>query len=569
MNLFSLHPALGKLIVLQSRGKLRRVLRKCQSRRRAILTVVALGLATIWLAQAVVAIVLRPPADPAKFASIAPICMFAVCLLKTARLLMTRENAGVRFRPAELMLLQTAPLLHREIRTYKVAGHAVSVVITALCASFFLCPDVPMWIGAFLGALCTMLFTYLTYMVVAVVFEHLSHSAYRRVQLTAASILGLVVFFCLTHGPTRPDVAVHWTGVAQLDSFLDGVVVLSETTVGTVLLAPFLACTRIMTAPSVASVCAWGSGGAVINLVALFLLLFLEQKLSRRTELREQRDYRLLRDNFVVTPAEVVQPSTRRRCLPQLPWLGGAGPVAWRQLVTAWHNRTGVTLLLVFFTASLSGLLLSWFDGHVDDPVKILFVLVVMTNLILPAILTYDFRRDVDRFAALKSLPISSRGIVLGELLTPVLISTICQIAVVAIVASVHTHLAAPLAIGCYFLLPANVVIYGLENFVFLLYPYRITEYDLQASTRRVVMLFAKLLVLFGTLLFALATALLVVCVGQASQHFGEFGEFVTGHLKALLMVSWWLVTTAAALSLVRLLCWAFRRFDLSADQPV
>ena len=54
------------------------------------------------------------------------------------------------------------------------------------------------------------------------------------------------------------------------------------------------------------------------------------------------------------------------------------------------------------------------------------------TFLLLPTAVRYDFRRDLDRMAMLKSLPISPAATVIGQTITPILIATVFQAIVLA-----------------------------------------------------------------------------------------------------------------------------------------
>ncbi len=54
------------------------------------------------------------------------------------------------------------------------------------------------------------------------------------------------------------------------------------------------------------------------------------------------------------------------------------------------------------------------------------------TFLFLPTAFRFDFRRDLDRLATLKGLPISAAAATIGQTLAPVLIATVFQCGVLA-----------------------------------------------------------------------------------------------------------------------------------------
>src|SRR5262249_12515407 len=85
-----------------------------------------------------------------------------------------------------------------------------------------------------------------------------------------------------------------------------------------------------------------------------------------------------------------------RFSLPGLPWWGGIGPVAWRQLVTAVRSLRGLLLFLALFTAALMVPLVLGFHG--DKPENRLlgqalgYGLLGVSLVTLPAMITFDFR---------------------------------------------------------------------------------------------------------------------------------------------------------------------------------
>jgi hypothetical protein len=104
--------------------------------------------------------------------------------------------------------------------------------------------------------------------------------------------------------------------------------------------------------------------------------------------------------------------------------LGGIGSVAWRQFLGAWHYRSSI-----FFSFLLPVILccvpLFASQQHGGSAMFLVASVAFYSYLLLPAALMLDFRRDVDRLSVLKTLPISSVNIVLGQLVVPV---TMCSV---------------------------------------------------------------------------------------------------------------------------------------------
>src|SRR5207253_6559544 len=98
-----------------------------------------------------------------------------------------------------------------------------------------------------------------------------------------------------------------------------------------------------------------------------------------------------------------------RFTLPDLPWWAGAGPTAWRQLLTT--TRTGRNLLVMLAIVLFLALRPLIFQDRAATPDEgnaseyvmagLVFGLVIFFIPLLP----FDFRGDLDRMEVLKSLP--------------------------------------------------------------------------------------------------------------------------------------------------------------------
>ena len=107
------------------------------------------------------------------------------------------------------------------------------------------------------------------------------------------------------------------------------------------------------------------------------------------------------------------------------------------------------------------------------------------------------------------------------------------------------------------FALPVNVLLFGLENLVFLLFPSRSTAVapaDFQTIGRTMVEFAVKMLIL-------------TFCGGLAAL-VGAAAYFIAGRAWAAFAVAAWTVLSLTAISVVPALVWAYRRFDVSVDTP-
>ena len=132
-------------------------------------------------------------------------------------------------------------------------------------------------------------------------------------------------------------------------------------------------------------------------------------------------------------------------------------------------------------------------------------------------------------------------------------------------VAAVHEPVhAGYIAVAWFVLMPMNVLVFALDNLIFLLYPHRLNQEGLEIFLRTTLTFTAK------GLLFALGVT---VTAGWALAAAGLAKSLVRGgHHMPLLNVLFplgltFLLTAAAALA-CHLTVWAFRRYDPSQDTP-
>jgi hypothetical protein len=172
-----------------------------------------------------------------------------------------------------------------------------------------------------------------------------------------------------------------------------------------------------------------------------------------------------------------------RLSLQRIPRFGGAGALAWRQLVGA-RSHWGSLLTAMIAPAILA--LIPCFV--VATPHMALLAtagtLAFYTFLLLPTALRFDFRRDLDRLAILKGLPISPAAAAIGQTLAPVLIATLFQCLVLAFTIATRSLPLHHLFTAMLVMVPLNVLVFGIDNLIYLLYPYRMQQEGLEIFVR-------------------------------------------------------------------------------------
>ena len=127
------------------------------------------------------------------------------------------------------------------------------------------------------------------------------------------------------------------------------------------------------------------------------------------------------------------------------------------------------------------------------------------TFLLLPTALRFDFRRDLDRLAILKGLPITPAAAAIGQTFAPVLIATLFQTGVLAVAVIARSLPPHYLVTAMLVMVPLNVLIFALDNLIYLLYPYRLQQEGLEIFLRTMLTFTGKGL-LFAAGLAAMAT---------------------------------------------------------------
>jgi hypothetical protein len=185
------------------------------------------------------------------------------------------------------------------------------------------------------------------------------------------------------------------------------------------------------------------------------------------------------------------------------------------------------------------------------------FIMLSVMALFAPAMVTFDFRVEVDRMQDLKTLPIAASRLVLGQILTPVLILVAGEGLTIGLIGYLVRPGMTLLAGAFLLLVPFNVLLVEIENIGFLLYPTRFVAgptVDFQTMGRQVLLGLAKL-----------AGAGLVTGVATGA---GAAAYLIAGRSWTAAMAAAWAAMAAGAAALVPLLAFVFNRFDVARDTP-
>lgn len=558
-----LHPALSQLLRYQASARLRRIYRTFSTRRKLLLSCLGLLLAVIWLGNVILTIFFRESSDPATLRGIIPAALLLYSLWHVVRFAYRRPEEGIEWTPAERELLCARPFGRRDLLLYRLVPIFMSAMLKAVCFALLTLPDLRLPLAGLIGALLALLFVDFFRMAAQIIAAGVSRFTYRCLRiavLAPLSIVGIAVLVGAFRSPAPLDAGKYPGLLGLLMRVLESAARLRETWTGKILELPFQGFTNVITAEQYSpGLAGWIALAAAMLAAAAWLVMRIDAYFFKAIPRRERMEYRRLKS--AAGPARTA--GAARTGLPRIRWCGGIGPIAWRQVIGATTHWGGLLLALAtpYVLACLPLIVF-------DDPNRVLLNVVgslgFYSFVLLPTALKFDFRRDVDQIAILKSLPIRPAAVVTGQLAVPILIASIYQLAVL-LTAELVYPVNFGLTVAAFVLLaPLNILIFALDNLIYLLYPYRPNQEGLEVFLRTTLTFTAKA-ILF-TLAVGITFAWTMASVKIASVFAGS--NPLLGNVRIVFVIGAWCMLCLSAAATWWLLVGAYRRFDPSQDAP-
>lgn len=539
-----MHPALLLLLRLRTKATIRRMLRAMRTPRGVVFTVIGAMLFAVWLGPVFLSALFRRDRglDPEAALAYGPAVLAVICLLNAV----ARMGQGsLYFTPAEINFLFSAPVSRRQLLLYKMATVvAASAGLGVFFAIFF--SGIAHWlITAMIGGFLAMLFVNLLSVAAAMVKENVTQPGSTFLRVIVLGVFAtLALAFAVPLAMPSPDSSF---GEAAQE-------VLTSPTVIAVL-APLRVFLLAITADSVAAFVLWALAGLMLNLLMFAAIVRLDA-LNLEAALHSSHRFHERIERARRGGSAVVWNRAARWRIAPLPRLGGAGPIIWRQLTSALRTSKGLFMVLAIGIAVIAAIAFfidaehygAALAGSIGPSVFLTFFLVTMTR--------FDFRSDLDQLEWLKMLPISANALAAGQVLTPVLVLTAVQWTILMALAIGFGMVHIILLIAAFFV-PLNVMLVGLENVLFLLYPVRQmtpSMGDLQAVGRNMVLFLVRLVVL--------------AIWGGLGAGLGAAVMYLAGGSLAAFLITMWIVLAATSLAVVPATAMAFRRFDVSVHMP-
>lgn len=555
------HPATWQLLGYQSRAKLSRISSAFRSPRRKILSSVAVILGCVWVSQAVATVMYRQAADPQKLMFWLPLGLLSYSIWHLVKTVTRPPVEPFEWTPAELEMCCAAPISRTQLIGYRMTSILSSALVKSICFSVVMIPDLTIWAAGLLGIFLGLVFVDL----IRIGFEQVFHGLSKFGQVVCrAMVLGCLIsvagwsmFKCLTGPGSSADVASPGA-LLFFQNFIGEMLTMMASPIGILLLSPFKPFSEVILADHFSTQTlgffALSSG---LVMAGVGLIYRLDTWMNSSVVSKEKAAYvRGMRRQGGESSCSITANS-----IVTVPWrLRGFGSLAWRQLLGACHYRMTLALSLGIPTLLCCIPLLA---DH--EPLFMLLNIVggvvFYSFLLLPSALMLDFRRDVNRMVVLKSLPIGPVALTLGQLAAPVLICSVFQWGVLLIAVCSGSVIPWQAMFAALLLLPINTLIFAIENFIFMLSPYRRNQEGLEVFLRTILTFTGK------GLLFTFGLVAVISWAFAARFVSGYFGISSAG--SALIFgIGAWSMTLAITVAFVSGIVQLYERFDPSQDAP-
>ena len=486
--------ALLRLLVMRMRGGLRLRLMQFLSLRGALLFLALGGIFWLLIATGTLApnaqffggAGLDSQAIRVQISTFMPLALFGMTLLTV----FLTTGPSFHFSPTEINFLFVGPFSRRDLILYKFIAYAAGAALSAALIAPFAQAQTGSVLSAFIAAFLTLLFVQLNSAAVGMAWQAFEGNRLARVKWPATAMVSAIAVAALIHAWAVPDRSVF-------DLLSD----VRHSWIGTVILLPYIVFAELFLARTLFEQMAiWATTAALINAALLWVVVRLdgrtfERSLMANTRLSNRWERMKQGGSFWATE-RIEVPSIRKA-----PTLGGLGPIAFRQAIKAVRNSSKVIAVFIGI-AACAGPLASLVGIPLTDD-RALAIILFFFGFILPRTLVCDFRGELSRMETYKALPIAPWRICTGQLVVQVLLSYVVALTMIASALVFEDRLVAPVALAlAVFALPLTLLIYAVENTVFLLFPSKLVPMgraDFEFLGRAMVEFIVKLvIILFG-----------------------------------------------------------------------
>lgn len=534
--------ALFKLIFLQFRAFCRRMAGGRSTPKRLVTFAFGVVVVLMWL----FAVMKARQSDPDNVQTAMPFVLLGICLLT---IITSAGDKAIAFTPGEIDFLFAAPFTRRQLIAYKLLKSFLIALMTALFLSFVMLHNARWWPACYVGIFLSLLFIQLFSINAVIIAQTAGTRAHSRVrQVVLFGVVAAVIIVVREYIVAAPQ------GHRPIEILRE----LEVSPVGSVVLAPFQTFGETMTAPGLAPLARSAALALIVNGLLLTLVFSLDSAYTEAAMSASTRRYAQLQRIRGGSMLSIGAGKTARFHVPAAPWLAGIGPIAWRQLISATRSARGLLLLLLIVGIG-AGPTLASVSSTTDAPhlTGVFIGFMLWLTILISTMLKFDFRGDLDQMQVLKALPIHPASLAIGQILIPTTMLATMHLFVLYGAARAMPAYQSWLIVGCLLAFPVDLLLFAIENLIFLLFPSRpaaASPGDFQVLGRQVVVMAIKMFVL------------VIACMPPAI--ISGFIYVFSGNSQTALVASAVPLLLAETAGLVPLMAWAFNRYDPSVDTP-
>jgi hypothetical protein len=532
---------LAHLMQLQLRGLTRRSLRGTRTLRR--LAALAFGGVMFALYLAPNIFYRLPPSDPNRVRLAAPFALLGICVLT---LITSAGDRAISFTPGEVDMLFPGPFTRRQLILYKLAKSTAAALLSALFLSIVLHRHASWWPACYTGIFLSLLFIQFFSINAVIAAQSLGTQLQSRLRwIILMGFLAAVTLIARNVFAESPPL-----NIVQMMQRI------SYSPLGHFLLFPFTFFGETITAQTSGQLLQWALPAATMDIVLLCLLLLMDANYLETASAASERRYAQLQRIRGGSFLSMGIKGDAHWHVRKPAFLGGIGPIVWRQITAAVRSSKGLLFLMLILALGAAPLVLGAGNQAAHflpafGGVALWFTLLVSTML------KFDFRGDLDLMDVLKALPLQPWAIATGQLVAPSILLAATHFALLAVAARVIPGQHAAFLCAAALVLPFDLLLFAVENLLFLLFPTRpaaASPGDFQILGRQAFILATKMIVLSVAAIPPLVVAVLVWKVTGESQP-----AFTIVAATCMLL---------EVLVLIPLIGRAFVRFDPSIHTP-
>jgi hypothetical protein len=455
--------ALLRLLAMRMRGGLRLRLMQMVSLRGALFFLAFGGIVGLLIAtgqleptsQLFGGASLDSQAIRAQIETFMPLAMLGMTLLTV----LLTTGPSFHFSPSEINLLFVGPFSRRDLLLYKFIAYAAGAALSAALIAPFAQSQTGSALSAFVATFLTLLFVQLNSAAVGMAWQAFEGNRFARLKWPATALVCVIVLAAMIHAGAAPD--------RSISGLLSD---LRHSWIGTIILMPYIVFAELFLAQAhFPDLALWATIAILINVLLLWTVI----KLDRHTSEFSLREHTRLSDRWERMKQGGSFWATERsevRSIPSAPMLGGLGPIAWRQAIKARRNSS--KLIAIFILGAACAGPMSSMAGISVTGERGLVAIFFFFCFILPRTLICDFRGDLSRMETYKTLPIGPWRICMGQLVVQVLLSYVVALTMIVSFLVSDDRLGASVALAlAAFALPFTLLLYAVENTIFLLFP--------------------------------------------------------------------------------------------------